>query len=126
MENKAGGTRGRLRLERSRNAWQAVTYNLNMVRKKSAAVSLGRKGGMKGGPARAAKLTPEQRSGSSRKKLGGRKQIQKTTFTTTFDTSDNALAALLERLKAAVDPNEIRRLSGQIERVVFHKQFTSA
>ena len=97
-----------------------------MVWKKAAAVSHGRKGGMKGGPARAVKLTPEQRSGSSRKKLGGRKQIEKTAFTTTFDTSDNALAALLQRLKAAVDPNEIRRLSGQIERVVFHKQFTSA
>jgi hypothetical protein len=40
------------------------------------------------------------------------------------DTSDQALAALLSRLKAAVDPEEIRQLSAQIERVVFHKQFT--
>ncbi|MDP9269929.1 MAG: histone H1 [Chloroflexota bacterium] len=31
------------------------------------AVELGRRGGLKGGPARAAKLTPEQRSESARK-----------------------------------------------------------
>jgi hypothetical protein len=42
------------------------------------------------------------------------------------DTSDEALAALLNRLKAAVDPNEIHQLSEQIERVVFHKQFMDA
>jgi hypothetical protein len=42
------------------------------------------------------------------------------------DTSDEALAALLQRLKAAVDPDEIRELSGKIERVIFHKQFTDA
>jgi hypothetical protein len=42
------------------------------------------------------------------------------------DTSDEALAVLLGRLKAAVDPDEIRHLSDQIERVIFHKQFTDA
>lgn len=42
------------------------------------------------------------------------------------DTSDEALAALLNQLKAAVDPDEIRQLSERIERVVFHKQFTDA
>lgn len=35
--------------------------------KDPAAVSLGRRGGLKGGPARARKLTPEQRSESARK-----------------------------------------------------------
>jgi hypothetical protein len=35
--------------------------------KDPAAVSLGRRGGLKGGPARAKKLTPEQRSESARK-----------------------------------------------------------
>jgi hypothetical protein len=35
--------------------------------KDPAAVALGRKGGLKGGKARAAKLTPEQRSESARK-----------------------------------------------------------
>ena len=34
----------------------------NMVKKDSAAAELGRKGGLKGGKARWAKLTPEQRS----------------------------------------------------------------
>lgn len=36
-------------------------------RKNPAAVALGRKGGLKGGKARAAKLTPEQRKQSARK-----------------------------------------------------------
>ena len=35
--------------------------------KDPSAVALGRKGGLKGGPARAAKLTPEQRRESARK-----------------------------------------------------------
>jgi len=35
-------------------------------RKNPYAVALGRKGGLKGGPARAANLTPEQRSASAR------------------------------------------------------------
>jgi hypothetical protein len=36
-------------------------------RKNPAAVALGRKGGRKGGPARARKMTPEERSASARK-----------------------------------------------------------
>jgi hypothetical protein len=36
-------------------------------RKNPYAVALGRKGGLKGGPARAAKMTPEERSESARK-----------------------------------------------------------
>jgi hypothetical protein len=35
--------------------------------KDPAAVALGRRGGLKGGPARAAKLTPQQRAESARK-----------------------------------------------------------
>jgi len=35
-------------------------------RKNPFAVALGRKGGLKGGPARAAKMTPEERSESAR------------------------------------------------------------
>jgi hypothetical protein len=35
-------------------------------------------------------------------------------------------AALLDRLKATIDPAEIGQLSEQIERIVFHKQFTNA
>jgi hypothetical protein len=39
--------------------------------------------------------------------------------------SDEALTAMLSRLKAAVDRGEIRQLSDQIERVIFHQQFTA-
>ena len=41
-------------------------------RKNPYAVALGRKGGKKGGPARAAKMTPEQRSQSARKAVQAR------------------------------------------------------
>ena len=51
----------------------------------------------------------------------GRKEVS-----APVDTCGEALAALLNRLKAALDPDEIRQLSDQIERVVFHKQFTDA
>jgi len=39
----------------------------NKVAKNPAAVALGKLGGLKGGPARAAKLTPKQRSDIARK-----------------------------------------------------------
>ncbi len=47
--------------------------------KDAAAVSLGRRGGLKGGKARAAKLTPEQRSAGARKAATARWQSQKKT-----------------------------------------------
>lgn len=40
--------------------------------KDPAAVALGRKGGLKGGKARAAKLTPEERSAAARKAAAAR------------------------------------------------------
>ena len=117
-----------------------------MKRKNAAAVALGRKGGIKGGPARAAMLTPEQRSQSARNAVmarwaktkgttatgknvmsSSRKPIEQKVITTNpVDTSDKALLNLLNRLKATVNPAEIRDLSDQIERVVFHKQFRNA
>jgi hypothetical protein len=42
------------------------------TRKNPAAVALGRKGGKKGGPARAASMTKEQRSESARKAVQAR------------------------------------------------------
>lgn len=42
------------------------------------------------------------------------------------ETSDAALAALLERVKITADPGEIQRLTDQIEQIIFHKQFTNA
>jgi hypothetical protein len=103
-------------------------------RKNSAAVARGRRGGKKGGPARAAKLTPEQRSESAGKAVqarwakaqkGGDHNGAAPTAAVT-DTSDHALFALLKRLKATNDPAEVRQLSDELERVIFHKQFKNA
>lgn len=42
------------------------------------------------------------------------------------DTSDQAMLALLEPIKQASNAEEIRRLSDQLEQVIFHKQFKDA
>jgi len=42
------------------------------------------------------------------------------------ETSDNALLALLKRIKTTEDPIELRRLSDRLERLMFHKQFENA
>jgi hypothetical protein len=113
------------------------------VKKKNpAAVALGRKGGRKGGPARAAKLTPKQRSESARKAVQARwarakegtgyivvkraKMETTPTATSTMDTSDSAVLALLKRLKASNDRNEVHQLCDQLERMIFHKQYENA
>jgi hypothetical protein len=44
-----------------------MMWGMRKKRKNPYAVALGRKGGLKGGPARAKKLTPEERSDSARK-----------------------------------------------------------
>jgi hypothetical protein len=102
-----------------------------MRRKNPAAVALGRKGGAKGGPARAAKLTPRQRSESARKAVLAR--WGKTTVdrpvrrvSNPIDTSDKALVLALDRIRTTDDLAEVRRLADQIERIVFHKQFVDA
>lgn len=59
-------------------------------------------------------------------KSHSRKQTDKTASIGTVDTSDEALADLLRRVKVSVDENEIRELSAQIERIIFHKQFSNA
>jgi hypothetical protein len=101
------------------------------MKKDRAAVTLGRKGGLKGGVARAAQLTPEQRSASARKAVRARwAKAGKLVATPDLpegalpvpDTSDHRLRALLTRRRLATDLAEIRLLSEQIERVVFHKQ----
>ncbi|MGA2150069.1 MAG: hypothetical protein ABSH49_34520 [Bryobacteraceae bacterium] len=110
--------------------------------KDPSAVALGRKGGKIGGPARAAKLTPEQRSESARKavqarwlrkaKEGKDYRVAKRTNMETpltgnvIDSSDKAMLAILKRLKTTTNPAEVRQLSDQLERVIFHKQFENA
>lgn len=41
------------------------------------------------------------------------------------DTSDNAVLTLLKRIRETNDQNEIRQLSDQLERVIFHKQYAN-
>jgi hypothetical protein len=110
--------------------------------KNPAAVALGRKGGKNGGPARAAKLTPEQRSESARKAVqarwakakegsgmvvAGRTAMKRKPVPTAIaDASDRTLLALLKSIKATDNPAEIRRLAEQLERVIFHKQLENA
>jgi|ERR1700674_2281831 hypothetical protein len=95
-------------------------------KKDPAAVALGRKGGKKGGPARAARLTPEQRSESARKAVQARwakKQIDEA-VPVAVSTSDHAVLDILSRIKATKDHSEIRNLSDQLERLIFHKQYS--
>jgi hypothetical protein len=95
----------------------------NAKKKNPAAVSLGRKGGKKGGPARAAKLTPEQRSESARKAVQARWAKGSTAV---VDTSKKALHLCLKRIKEAKDETEIRRLTEELQRIVFHRQYQNA
>jgi hypothetical protein len=77
-------------------------------------------------------LTPQQRSESARNAVQARWSKSKAgsdattqsppVVVTPSDSSDEALLDLLKRLKTTSDLGEIRRLSDQIERVVFHKQ----
>ena len=92
-------------------------------KKNPAAVALGRKGGKKGGPARAAKLTPEQRSDSARKAVRARWAKANTPVP---DTSKKALHLCLKRIKEAKNENELRRLAEELQRIVFHRQYRNA
>jgi hypothetical protein len=96
-----------------------------MIQKNAAAVALGRKGGKKGGPARAAKLTPEQRSESARKAVRARwaKVAPAAPF---LDSSKKALHLCLKRIKTAKGENELRRLTEELQKILFHKQYQNA
>jgi hypothetical protein len=128
---------------------------MTVKKKDPAAVALGRRGGKKGGPARAAKLTPEQRSASARKavqarwakaKAGSdytalkRKDVDTKKFTdfrerdtieappatTVLDASRKALHLCLEQIKEAKNESELRRLTEELQKIVFHKQYRNA
>ena len=89
------------------------------ARKDPAAVSLGRKGGKKGGPARAAKLAPQQRSGSARKAVQTR-WSKAAPAAPVLDISKKALHLCLKRIKDAKNENELRRLTEELQTIVFH------
>jgi hypothetical protein len=93
---------------------------LTVKKKNPAAVSLGRKGGKKGGPARAAKLTPEQRSESARRAVQAR-WSKAAPASAVLDTSRKALHLCLKRIKDAKNESELRRLTEELQRIVFHK-----
>jgi hypothetical protein len=122
---------------------------VNVKKKNPAAVALGRKGGKKGGPARAAKLTPEQRSETARKavqarwskakggsdsiavngggmRIGKEKASEAIPATPVLDTSKKALHLCLNRIKNAKNETELRRLTQELQRIVFHRQYQNA
>ena len=128
---------------------------MTVKKKDPAVVALGRRGGKKGGPARAAKLTPEQRSASARKAVQARwanaKQDSDRTVlkrkgmdarkltgfrteetgeavptTTVLDASRKTLHLCLEQIKEANNENELRRLTEELQKIVFHKQYQNA
>jgi len=99
------------------------------VKRDRAATILGRNGGLKGGIARAARMTPEQRSTSARNavrarwaKKNGNPLQPRAIVTLPATSSDHGLTELLSRLRVATDVAEIRLLAEQIERAVFRKQ----
>ena len=114
------------------------TIDFMAHKKDPAAVALGRKGGIKGGPARAATLTAAQRSESARKAVQarwakvqegrGRKEEMSDAApaSAVLGTSKKALHLCLKRIKDAKDENELRRLTEELQKIVFHKQYQNA
>ena len=63
----------------------------------------------------------------ARKSIGQKtRNRKKAEESAAVDTSDQGLANSLERLRTSANTDEIRQLSDQIERAVFHKQFANA
>src|ERR1700679_145009 len=101
---------------------------VTVKRKNPAAVALGRKGGKKGGPARAAKLTPAQRSESARKAVQARWAKARESGAdkaapAAANISKKALHLCLKRIKQAKTEGELRRLTEDLQRIVFHRQY---
>jgi hypothetical protein len=95
------------------------------AKKNAAAVALGRKGGQKGGPARAAKLTPQQRSESARKAVQAR-WAKAASARTGEAVSKKALHLCLKHIKEAQNESELRRLTQELQQIVFHRQYRNA
>jgi hypothetical protein len=89
---------------------------------------LAKRGANKGGLARAARLTPEQRSESARKAVMARwgKLPSNGSAQGAALTSNEALHRCLDRLKEAKTESELRRLTEELQRIVFHKQYENA
>jgi hypothetical protein len=104
--------------------------------KNPAAITLGRKGSKIGGPARAARLASEQRSENGNKAPSARSAKNRNGTSSAprgsvpasprLSTSKQALHLCLKRLKNAKDESEVRRLTDELQRIVFHKQYRNA
>lgn len=72
-------------------------------------------------------MTPEQRSESARRAVLARwgKGPAKN-GRGTVSASNEALRLCLERLRNAKTDSELRRLTEELQRIVFHKQYTNA
>ena len=106
-----------------------------MKQRNPATIPLAGKGGKKGGPARAAQLTPEKRSENTRKAVPARRPKggngssddgRESMLAHSLSGSKQALHNCLKRLKDAKDESEIRRLTDELQRIVFHKQYRNA
>ena len=98
---------------------------------KQPAMVPGRAGGLKGGLARAARMTPEERSESARKAVRARWSRAKSgsgpvAAMPGFDASKKALHLCLKRIKDAKDETELRRLSQELQKIVFQRQYRNA
>lgn len=110
----------------------------------------------KGGPARASKLTPEQRSASARKAVQARwakkanegidpivlprkdlageksgalhkeEMSETASAPTVLGTSKKALHLCLKHIKEAKSDSELRRLTEELQQIVFHRQYRNA
>jgi hypothetical protein len=100
-------------------------------RKNPHAVALAKKGARKGGLTRAARMTAQQRSDSARRAVQARWAKGDFVAGTTpagsaLDTSRKGLHRCLDRLKNAKTEAELRRLTEELQRIVFHKQYENA
>jgi hypothetical protein len=93
------------------------------------------KGAKKGSPTRVAGFTPEKRSENARKTVSARQpksgngtssDARESTPADSLSTSKQALHLCMKPLKNAQDESEIRRLTNELQRIVFHKQYRNA
>ena len=99
-----------------------------------ASIALGRKRGRKDARAGDVSFTPEQRSEIARSAVQARwaktKPVAPLTVapskTRTSVTSKKSLHLCLKRIKAANDETELRRLTEELQRILFHRQYQNA